>query len=263
MNAYKQLFKQLVDNFEHSITFVKRDIKYARVDTKLGLFWVIFPPLVPLTVFIGLAALGIIRRSADIPFVMYIVIGITLYRFMTQFITTTVNVFRTERNALKNYNVPLIVLIVSQNAMTFFHLLLRLVLVACVVLYYGVEARIDWLLLPVVFIFMVMFSFGIGTILAFKNLLYRDYSKGLNLLVLYMMFVSSVIFPFPKDGIIGFINHFNPLNTYVDFTRSLFYHGVENSNYIVLCITAFISFLLFLYACNLIYYSEKKVKMVL
>lgn len=263
MKALIYLYKQLVDNYEHIITFVKRDIKNMRVDTKLGLFWVIFPPLVPLSVFIGLAALNVISKSADMPFVLYIVIGITIYRFMTQIITTTVNIFKSERGAIKNFNIPLVVLILSKNAITFFHLIFRLILVIFVVMYYGVELRLDWFLIPIIFIFMTMFSLSIGVIFAFKNLLYKDYAKGLNLMMVYLLFVSSVIFPFPKDNLLGIINSFNPFNTYVDFIRGIFYHGINYVNYTVLGITSLISVVLFVYACNLIYHAQYKVKSVL
>jgi len=263
MKVLIQLYQQIYENYFHIFTFVKRDIKNIRVDTKLGLFWFVFPPLVPLTVFIGLASLGIVRKSADMAFVLYIVIGITIYRFMTQFITTTANLFKTQRSAIKNFNIPLIILIISSNAMTLFHLLFRLTLVLFVVLYYGVEIKVDWLLLPILFIFMVMFSFSIGVIVAFKNLLYRDYGKGMELIIMYSFFVSSVVFPFPKDNFLGIINSFNPFNTYVDFIRGIFYHGVNYANFMTLGFTFLVSFILFLYACNLLYNAQHKIKSVL
>ncbi len=263
MNILIKLFNQIKENREHIVTFIKRDIKLARANTKLGLFWIIFPPLVPLTVFIGLASLEVISRSADMPFVMYIVIGITFYRFMTQLISTTISIFRSEGSTLKNFNVPLIVLMVSKNAMTFFHLIFRLIIVFIVVVYYGVEIRLEWLLLPIFLIFIIMFSFSIGVIVSFKNLLYKDYGKGMDLIMAYTFFMSSVIFPFPKDGWLGVVNSFNPFNTFVDFTRGLFYHGISYLNFITLSLTFLISLLLFLYSCNLIYNSQDKIKSAL
>ncbi len=263
MNALLQLYKQIKDNHENIATFVKRDIKLARANTKLGLFWIIFPPLVPLTVFIGLASLGVISRSADMPFVLYIVIGITFYRFMSQFISTIVGIFRSERSTLKNFNVPLIALLVSKQMMTFFHLIFRLVIVACVVVYYGVEIKLEWLLLPLFLIFMIMFSFAIGVIVSFKNLLYKDYGKAMDLIMAYTFFMSSVIFPFPKDGWLGIVNSFNPFNTFVDFTRGIFYHGISYINFITVGITFLVTLFLFLYSCTLIYNSQNKIKSVL
>ena len=257
------LYRQIVDNFEHIITFIKRDVAIARADTKLGFFWVIFPPLVPLTVFIGLASLGVISRSSDMPFVMFIVIGITIYRYIAQFIKTTINVLKSERTAIKNYAVPLVVLIFSKNAMTFFHLIFRLVIVSAVVFYYGVEVKLGWLFLPLFFIIITLFSFSIGVFIAFKNLLYKDFGKGMDVVLVYVFFVSSVIFPFPKTGVLGTINKFNPFNTFVDSTRGLFYFGIEYVDITVFGITALYSMIFFCVACKMIHYGETKIRSIM
>ncbi|MFW5442778.1 MAG: ABC transporter permease [Methylococcaceae bacterium] len=263
LKAIYLLSHQVVDNFEQIIIFVKRDIAIIRADTKLGFFWVVFPPLVPLTVFIGLASLGVISRSADMPFVMFIVIGITIYRYIADFIKTTINIFRSERTAIKNYSVPLVVLIFSKNAMTFFHFIFRLVIVSSVVFYYGVEVKLDWLFLPLFFIIITLFSFSIGVLIAFKNLLYKDYGKGMDMILVYVFFISSVVFPFPKTGVLGAINKFNPFNTFVDSARGLFYFGIEYVDLTVFGITTLYSVIFFCVACKMIYLGEAKIRSVM
>ena len=67
------------------------------------------------------------------------------------------------------------------------------------------------LIVPIIFLFQIMFMTGLGMIFSMANLFYRDVRQVVTAGLQLLMFLSNVIIPLPTEGTLGAILAVNPL----------------------------------------------------
>jgi len=255
ISTYKEVLSM---KWQIWIAFKKGFVASYR-NTLLGIFWAIFLPLIPVSVYLILAQIKILRSSDDMPFVLFIVLGMVIYLFITGTITSVMNSLDKEKAILKKVNYPISAAMLSNFGKVAFELLVRLFFVIPLLIYFGVPWQSGLLLLPLMLVILTVFSLGIGVTLAISNVVLPDIKNVVGLVVAYGLFVSSVIFPMPENGLIGKINLFNPLNTFVNAVRQLIVFG-KIENVLQVSIWAAISVVIALFACKLSYSMEYRIK---
>ena len=237
----------------------KKDFVSSYSPTSLGFIWSIILPLIPVSAYVMLAQIKILKTSEDMPFVVYIVVGFTIWFFVTNTITSIMNSIQREKGILSKIKYPLISVILSNFGTVFFDLLVRVVFSVIVLLFFGIDIQVSILLLPFMLIPLILFSFGVGMILLVLNEIYKDIKNFTDIFFRYGMFVSSVIFPLPSGGLIEQINNFNPFNTYVLNVRNFIVSGEFISTDIFLY-TSIFSLLVFILAVKFIFLMENRLK---
>jgi len=228
-------------------------------NTALGLVWAVALPLIPVSVYLLLAHIRVLKSSEDMPFVLFIVLGMVIYLFMTGTILSVMNSLDREKNILKKVNYPISAAMLSNFGSVAFDLLIRMLLVIPLLIYYGTGWHIGLVLLPLVLAVVFLFSMGVGATLAITSVILPDLKQLTHLVVTYSLFVSSVIFPMPAQGLIAKINLLNPLNTFVNSTRDLIVSGEIESITQFSC-WSLVAILFALLACKLSYSMEFRIK---
>jgi len=228
-------------------------------NTVLGFVWAVVLPLIPVSVYLILAQTKVLKSSDEIPFVPFIVLGMVIYLFVTGTIISVMNSLEREKHILKKVNYPISAAMLSNFGSVAFDLLIRIVFLIPLMIIYDVGWHSGFILLPVVLIVAFVFSMGVGALLAITSVVLPDIKHLANLTVAYGLFVSSVIFPMPTDGLIGKINLANPFNTFVNSVRELVVFGrIEEPTTFV--IWAVISALVLALACKVSYSMEFRIK---
>lgn len=258
----RELKSQVSGNIWQISVQFKRDFKNSYQGTALGKLWAVITPLIPLSVYLLLGLLRAVNVDGEIGFVPYIIVGATAWYFITGTIRAIINAPVKNSVILNKMNYPMSAVLVSHFGSTVFDLLVRLVLAVAVCIIYGVYFGISLFYLPIIILFIILFSFGSGMILSIINIAYKDAAKIADIVFSYGLFVSSVIFPMPEEGIIGMVNNFNPFNTFITEFRSVLILGEINSP-LVLGITSLLSLVIFLYGCKFLFVMEKRVRHII
>lgn len=240
------------------VTF-KRDFVSSYNQTALGFLWSIVMPLIPVTVYLLLAAIRVLATTEDMPFVIYIVVGMTIWTFLSGTITSSVNSIQLGKSILESSRYPVFAVIMSNFGQMVYELLVRSTFVVTVLLFFRVSVSWTVLLLPLVLIPLVMFSLGAGMILAVLNIILKDINNIVNLVLRYGIFLSSVIFPMTETGVLGYLNKFNPFNTFVVTVRDFIVFG-QITAWELYLVTSVMSFIVFLLACKILYFMEFRIK---
>jgi lipopolysaccharide transport system permease protein len=256
---FYELLKQVKNN-RWSIWFTfKRDFLIPFNQTKLGLIWSIIMPLIPISAYSLLAYIKVIKTSEDMPFIVYIVVGLTIWMFMANLISSTMTSIEKGRDILTKVKYPIIAIIVSRLGTVTYDFSLRIVLTFIILHYHGYHLSISSLLLPLLLIPSVLISIGLGMIFSILNEIYKDIKNVVEILLRYGLFLSSVIFPLPIGGLIEKLNSFNPFNTYVINIREYMVHGHIHNIDLFLSTTA-ISIIIFISGVWLLYNMENRIK---
>lgn len=76
----------------------------------------------------------------------------------------------------------------------------------------GIDLGWSLLLFPIGLLSLILVGTAIGLLLTPVGVLYTDIGKGLPLLMQFLMYLTPVVFPLPKEGIAATIYVLNPLS---------------------------------------------------
>ena len=225
-----------------------------------SLFWTILMPIIPMTVYMILAQVKVFKTVADMPFIYYIAIGMMMWLLMSTIIRTIMESIKSEKAILTTTNFPIIASMLSLLGNILNDTAIRLIAVAAIVIYYQVDMTFMKAMLTLFsMIPAIIFAFALGIILSILDIVIQDTRRVVDIFLRYGLFMSSVIFPFPTEGIAGFLNKFNLFNTYVNTTRDILYYG-SIDNLSVFFYTSIVGFILLLISLKLLYTMEFKIR---
>jgi len=253
-------FKEISSHKRYIISSITNDIKAKYKQDNLGLLWSIILPIVPMSLYILLSTIKAFKNSDSMPHIFYISMGMTVWLLISEIMVATMKSIKKNKTILLKSNFPFSAIYISSIGELLLNAFVRIVVVVMIILYLHIDIKLFNFLLSILFLIPVLlFAFSVGMILSIFDIYIPDTKRLVDMFLRYGLFLSSVIFPFPKDGILGYINQFNIFNTFVESVRDALYFGGLSSytNYII---CTFISILLFLVALFLSLKLEFKVR---
>ena len=237
----------------------KKDFVASYNQTVFGFLWSLVLPIIPLSVYIILAHFKVLKTTQNMPYVVYIVTGLTIWFLMASTILAVMISIQKERNILSKIPYPMIAVMIANFGKVIYEFIVRSLLIVLVLFAYGLSPSAAAVYLLIMIIPLLLFCLGLGMILAVLNEVYKDIKNFVEISLRYGIFISSTIFPLPERGLIASINVFNPFNTYVVSLRSILILGTID-NMKIFMITAIFSMLLFVIACKLVFILEYRIK---
>jgi lipopolysaccharide transport system permease protein len=205
------------------------DLKVRYAGSRLGLVWVVLAPLLLLGVYAFL--FGMILRVPVVPelrgwdYTVLVATGLLPWVGFSESVTRGVGSVLTNRNLLKSHLFPIELVPVTAVCVGLMGQLIgTAVLLVFVVSQAGVNGAL--LLLPVLIVLQAFLSLGLVWFLSCVNVLYRDTSQVVGLLMVLLMFVSPIAYttemiPPGLHWVIGL----NPLAYLIDGYRAALLSG--------------------------------------
>jgi ABC-type polysaccharide/polyol phosphate export permease len=257
--VFKNIFQEIKSHKWQIWIAFKKDFINSYNHTAIGFIWSIILPLIPISAYVLLAQFRILKTTDNMPFIVYILIGFTIWFFLTNTITTIMNSLRREKGILTKIKYPLSAVILSHFGKLIFDLLVRIIFSSIILILYNIHIGLHLLLLVFLLIPLIIFSFGIGLILLVLSEIYRDITNFIDIFFRYGMFISSVIFPMPNIELIQKINLFNPFNTYIVNIREFIVFG-NFTNIELFLYTSLFSLVIFIISVKFMYIMENRLK---
>jgi len=258
--AVKALFQEIkVYRWQIWLT-IKKKIKMTYEQDVFGLFWSIVMPIIPMTVYMVLAQIKVFKTVEDMPFVYYIGVGMLIWLLMATTIHTILRSIKTEKSILTTTTFPIFPMIVSRLGEVLHDTSIRFFALIVIVVWYQLDiAFLSIILALLSLIPAIIFALGIGMLLTVLDVIVQDTRRVVLLVLRYGLFMSSVIFPFPEEGVAGIVNSFNFFNTFINATRDLLFYGSMNHLDIYIY-TSLVGIILFLFAAKFIYVMDFKIR---
>ena len=259
IKALRHLVGEIWRCRSHIRIVFKAQLRAAYSGTGLGIFWNYALPLVPLTVYWFLSKLRVFPNFEGVDSATFLTFGITLWFLFTGCIQTPIQVVQSRNSEAMKTAFPLSASIVSGFAKLTFDTLIRLILVAVVVIVNKSWPSWQALYLPLVLLPAFLLFIGAGLLLGILNVIYKDVSRVVNIVLQYGIFVSGVIFPLYGAGLLYKLNLYNPFAVFIDVSRSVVFQGsLEHLNgYLAMSAIALVVFML---SVRLFYIMEYRVR---
>lgn len=191
----------------------KRDLQSQYRQSLLGFFWAFAPIITNSAVWLFLNSSGTVNVNAEssVPYVVFVIIGTTLWSIFTEALLIPLTSVNGAKSILSKINFPKEALLISGLYKMLFNLILKLILIAGILVIYGINPGSGVLLFPLILLVITLFSFSIGLLLTPIGLIYTDISKLLTTAVSFIMYITPVVYAIPRQGLFKKLFAINPL----------------------------------------------------
>ncbi len=193
-----------------------RDIKALYRQSVLGYLWAFMPPLLIAASFIVLRDRQIFTSTATpVPYPAYVIVGALVWQNFSDAVLAPLRMVVGSRDMLVKISFPHEALILGGVIVTSFGALVRAVVVAPVLFYYGVQPGFGAVLAIPGTVALIVTGTAVGLLLAPVGALYKDVEKSLAPLLMLWLLVTPVAYPTNK-----LISILNPVSPLLDATRA-------------------------------------------
>nr|WP_319397860.1 ABC transporter permease [uncultured Carboxylicivirga sp.] len=224
--SFKRLFKEIVSDMkparELGLQLAKRDIKAAYRQSILGIIWAFIPPIVTSAIWIILNSSNTVSiEGTAIPYPAFVLIGTLLWQILTESVTQPLKSVTGGKSILSKLNFPRESLLLHAFYTVIFNTLLKLPIMAAVLIVFGINPGWQGLLFIPFVLAIILMGLTIGLIVLPVGMMYGDISRMIPFAMQFLMYLTPVIFPMPKEGMIKAFNSYNPFAFLIETSRNL------------------------------------------
>ncbi|HOP48056.1 MAG TPA: ABC transporter permease [Desulfobacteraceae bacterium] len=177
---------------------VKREFQSRWTGTQFGPFWLIAQPLATIiiftVVFANLMRPGMPAHDSKFAYSIYLCSGVLTYGLFSEMLGRSVNIFVEHANLLKKINFPklcLPIIIIVSSILNF------AIIISLFILFLIITSSFPgWViltLLPVVAI-QLLFTIGLGMLLATINVFYRDVQQMVQVVLQFWFWLTPIVY---------------------------------------------------------------------
>ncbi len=212
-----------------NLTILNFKVRYA--GSRFGLFWMVLAPVILLSCYLLVFGmiLGVrpVQGSTGTDYGLLVACGLLPWLGFSQSVTGGAGSVLAQRNLMKSQLFPMEVVPVTAVCSGLVAQLCGTVLLLVVLAFRG-QLGANLLLLPVLLVLQAAFSIGLVWFLSCINILYRDTTQVLGLIMVLLMFVSPIAYtPDMVPAGLQFVISLNPLSYLIQGYREalLFTHS--------------------------------------
>ncbi|MBK7665081.1 MAG: ABC transporter permease [Sterolibacteriaceae bacterium] len=201
---------------------VWKDIKVKYKQTALGVAWVVLQPLIGMLLFTLLFGKVAKLPSDGLPYPIFYFSSLLSWTYFSTALIMASNSVISNTSLITKVYFPRILLPAASAIGSLLDLAIASLIMVGLLVYYDVPLNAGLALLPLVLGLLVVFTIGVGQLLAALNVNYRDIKHALPFLVQLWMFASPVVYPMsmvPENY--RWLVSLNPIAGIIEATRAL------------------------------------------
>ena len=209
----REMFKDLATGRELAWRLAVRDIRAQYRQAFLGILWAFIYPLANTFAWIFLSSSGIITISrTSLPYPVFVFTGTMLWAIFVEALNSPLQQVNAARGMLAKLNFPREAIILSGLYQTLFNAGIKVALLVGALVLVGINPGWNLLLFPLGIASLVLVGTALGLFITPLGILYGDIGRAVPLLMQFMMYVTPVVFPMPKEGWVATLFAVNPLS---------------------------------------------------
>jgi len=227
-----QVFKDLIGYRELLFAFTVRNIKIKYKQTFMGFMWAIFMPLI--IVFSGiLVKVGMSKisgRPIELSQISSVMVKSLPWAFFIAALKFSVGSLVTNMEILKKIYFPRVIFPLSYILGQLFDFFIAMIVFTIVLSFAKTGVSIYLLYLPVIIIFLVLFTAGLGMLLSCGNLFYRDVKYIVDVILTFAIFFTPVFYDASLFGSWETILLLNPIASILEcFNQTVVMHQAPDT----------------------------------
>jgi len=217
---FGEMLRDIRSGQDLAVRLTIRDIKALYRQSFLGLLWAFIIPLGNTVTWIFLNGSGIVSLGdTGIPYPIYVFTGTMIWAVFSESLLAPIKKINANKATIAKVNFPREAIVMSAIYESLFNAIIKILILVVAVAAMGYSGSWSLLLLPVGILSLVLAGTAIGLVLTPIGTLYSDISKGLPLLLQFLMYTTPVVYAIPDGGLTGKIVNNNPLTPLVCTAR--------------------------------------------
>ncbi len=189
-----------------------RDINAQYRQAALGFIWAFIMPLANTAVWLFIQRAGIVSiQATTLPYSVYVFTGTILWAIFMDAVNAPLQQTISAKPMLAKINFPYEALVVSGIYQTLFNGVIKIAVLIVVLLFLGINPGWQILLFPLAVVALILAGTALGLVLTPIGVLYTDIGKGLPLLMQFLMYLTPVVYPMPKNDLAASLFQLNPI----------------------------------------------------
>ena len=239
----REILAELRDYRELLWLMTRRDIVIRYRKAALGFAWAIFTPVMNMIVF-TIVFNRVARIETDIPYPIFAYAGLLPWNLFSSSLKSAIGSLVTNKGLVTKVYCPREIFPLSGILVALVDFFVGASVLAVLMVYYQIAPTTTALFLPVILIVQLMFTAGLGLLLAVANLYFRDVKYIFDVVLALWMFATPVVYPVRGiGGLAGALIQANPMTPIIDGYRAVLLRG-EMPDMVPFTAAAFVSFVL-------------------
>lgn len=190
------MFKELLKYRDLLMMLTFRDIKVRYKQAAMGFVWAIFMPIMAVLagVVVKKAISMVSGRPMDLSGVISISVKVLPWTFFISSIRFSVQSLVGNHNLVTKIYFPKEVLPLSSTLACLFDFLIATVALSVLLIFVRVGISIYLFWVPVILIFLILFTSGLGLLLSSANLFFRDVKYVVEVILMFGIFFTPVFY---------------------------------------------------------------------
>lgn len=224
------IFRDIRKGQDLAIRLTIRDIKALYRQSILGLLWAFILPIATTLTWVFLNSSGIISlgESTDLPYPIYVFTGTMIWAMFLESMQAPITKTTKNKPILAKVNFPREAIVMSAIYESLFNAAIKAIILIVALAVLGYAGTYTLLLFPLALLSLVLVGTTLGLLLTPLATLYNDISKGLPLVMQFLMYTTPVIYAIPKEGLTAKLILANPLTPLIMTARSWLTGSVGN-----------------------------------
>ncbi len=217
------MFKELIKYRDLLYMLTLRDIKIRYKQSVMGFLWAIFMPIVAILagILIKTAFAFVAKQPFDLKGIASVSVKVLPWTFFISAIKFSVQSLVGNGELVTKIYFPKQVLPFASILACLFDLCVATITLAIILSFAQIGISIYILWLPVLLIFLVLFTAGLGLILASANLFFRDIKYIVEVILMFGIFFTPVFYDANTFGRLRPILLLNPIGSILEGINSI------------------------------------------
>jgi lipopolysaccharide transport system permease protein len=187
-------FKELREYRDLFYFMVWRNIKILYAQTILGFSWAILQPLIQIVVFTLIFSKVAKVPTDGIPYVLFSSLALVPWNYMSQSVTQASESLVAGQNMLGKVYFPRLIFPITPILARLIDFSISLVIILAIGLYYRVMPTWNLLYFPLMLLFMVSVSAGVGMWLSAMAIRFRDVKLAMPFCIRMFMYSAPIVY---------------------------------------------------------------------
>jgi ABC-2 type transport system permease protein len=203
-----------------------RDVETRYKHSLLGLYWTIINPLLMAVIYTFVFKVVMKVSSGSVPYVVFLVTGLTFWNLFGNGLMSATASITSNAGMLAKLYFPRVVLPTAAVLARLIDFGFAVVVTACFIVGFHVPVHWSALLLVPVVALQLCFTLGVAYVVSALNVILRDVSQIVGLLLMLWVYVSPVMFPATgHSNALQTVLLVNPMGGIIQAERDLIFVG--------------------------------------
>lgn len=237
-------------------SLVSKDFKLKYRRSILGVAWSVLNPLLMMLVLT--AVFSTIFRFSIENYPLYIILGNTLFALMSDSTSSAMYSIIDSSSLIKKVKIEKLIFPIEKVLFQLVNFCISLIAVAIVMAFFRVAPHVSLFMLPVLLVYVLLFSLGIGMALAALAVFFRDVCHLWSVVLTAWTYATPLFYPIDVlPPWMMSLMEFNPMYHFVTYFRDIALYGtVPGLSENLLCL--FVAIVTFLIGFFIFRKTEKK-----